>query len=237
MTHRSTRLRLPAMQEAVAIWLASFLAILVSTLFFRGQAKLIATVSFLYLPLLAMYSRGEDYRDYGVTLRRWREDLKLAALLFALVVPLYFAAYLLFAQLLAHLPRSLASHLWPYAAAAHFKPRVPPRFELWVIDQLLVVALPEEFFYRGFLQTRLRDALPQGRRLFGARLGPAFFLTAALFALGHLAVFDISRLAVFFPALLFGWLRERTGTVVGACLLHAACNLYELTLRTSFFGP
>ena len=71
---------------------------------------------------------------------------------------------------------------------------------------------------------------------FGARLGPAFFLTAALFALGHLAVFDVSRLAVFFPALLFGWLRERTGTVVGACLLHAGCNLYELTLRTSFFG-
>jgi membrane protease YdiL (CAAX protease family) len=237
MTDRSTRLRLPAMQEALAIWLASFLAILASTLFFRGHAKLIATVCFLYLPLLAMHSRGEDYRDYGVTLRRWREDLKLSALLFALVVPLYFAAYVLFAQLLAHLPRSLAGHLWPYALSAHFRLKVPAKFELWVVDQLFVVALPEEFFYRGFLQTRLRDALPRGRRFFGARLGPAFFLTAALFALGHLAVFDVSRLAVFFPALLFGWLRERTGTVLGACLLHAACNLYELTLRASFFGP
>src|SRR5713101_5207743 len=33
------------------------------------------------------------------------------------------------------------------------------------------------------------------------------------------------RLAVFFPALLFGWLREKTGTVLGATLLHAAFNL------------
>src|SRR5215831_8024321 len=129
MTQRSARLRLPAMQEALAIWLASFLAILASTLFFRGHAKLIATVCFLYLPLLAMHSRGEDYRDYGVTLRRWREDLKLAALLFD--------------QLLAHLPRSVAGYVWPYALTAHFRPKLPAKFELWVVDQLFVVALPE----------------------------------------------------------------------------------------------
>lgn len=226
-----------AVWESFGIWFASFLAILVATLLFRRHAKLVATISFLYLPLLAMSARGEDYRDYGVTGRKWRDDAKLAALLFALVVPLYFGAFVLFGRILAHLPPSLASHLWPYAGSLHFKPKMPTKMELWAIDQLLVVALPEEFFYRGFLQTRLRDAWPQGRVFLGSRLGPAFFVTAALFAIGHLAIFEVARLAVFFPALLFGWLRERTGTVVGACLLHAACNLYDLILRASFFTP
>jgi membrane protease YdiL (CAAX protease family) len=230
-------LPLTALQEALGIWLASFLAILVASSFLRGYAKLIATIAFLYLPLIAINRREETYQDYGVTLRKWREDLGLAALLFALIVPLYFAAHLLFAQILPHLPRPIAGYLWPYGTPPHFKPRLPANLDLWVLDQLLVVALPEEFFYRGYLQTRLRDAMPQGRFFLGARLGPAFFLTAALFAVGHLAVFDVGRLAVFFPALLFGWLRERTGTVIGSSVLHAACNIYEIALRASFFNP
>jgi membrane protease YdiL (CAAX protease family) len=117
-----------------------------------------------------------------------------------------------------------------------FHPKLPDQFGLWIIDQLLVVAVPEEFFYRGYLQSRLREAYPQGRMLLGARLGPAFFLTAVLFAIGHLSIFQLWRLAVFFPALVFGWLRERTGTVLGASLVHAGFNLYEMGLRASFFG-
>jgi membrane protease YdiL (CAAX protease family) len=230
-------LRLTAVQEALGIWLASFLAILVASSFLRGYAKIIATIAFLYLPLIAMNRREETYQDYGVTLRKWREDLGLAALLFALIVPLYFAAFVLLAQVLPHLPRPIAGYLWPYATPPQFKLRLPGHLDLWVLDQLLVVALPEEFFYRGYLQTRLRDAMPQGRFFLGARLGAAFFLTAALFAVGHLAVFDVGRLAVFFPALLFGWLRERTGTVIGSSVLHAACNIYEIVLRVSFFSP
>jgi membrane protease YdiL (CAAX protease family) len=99
-----------------------------------------------------------------------------------------------------------------------------------------VVALPEEFFYRGYLQGRLRDLWPEGKRVLGARLGRAFWLTALLFAVGHLAIFQAWRLAVIFPALLFGWMRERTGTVMGAALFHAACNLLALVLEASFFG-
>ncbi len=218
------------------MWGTSFAAILVASAVLHGYAKLVATVSFLYLPLVPMNRRGENYQDYGVTLRCWRQDLKLAGLLFALVVPLYFAGYVAFAELLRHLPAWLVPYLSPYGTDWSFKPRLPGKFDLWVLDQLLVVALPEEFFYRGYLQTRLRDAYPQGKLFLGARLGPAFLLTALLFAVGHLAVFQVWRLAVFFPALLFGWLRERTGTVLGSSLFHAACNLYELILRASFFG-
>ena len=85
------------------------------------------------------------------------------------------------------------------------------------MDELFVTALPEEFFYRGYLQARLSDVWP-GRcaRRWACWWDRRSWLTAALFALGHLAIFQGWRLAVFFPALLFGWLRERTGTIVGA---------------------
>ena len=46
---------------------------------------------------------------------------------------------------------------------------------------------------------------------------------------------QVYRLGVFFPALLFGWMRERTGTVVGAAVLHACCNLLVLVLEASFY--
>ncbi|MBN8231728.1 CPBP family intramembrane metalloprotease [Corallococcus macrosporus] len=230
--------RLSAVQEAVGLWALGFLGIVVAFLIAGGTSvpKLVATVGFLYLPLIPMRWRDEDYRDYGLSLRAWKEDVRLFLILSAIVGPLFFAGFAGFVQVVPHLPPGLAQHLTPIIGEGHFQPRLPPRFGEWVIDQLFVVALPEEFFYRGYLQARLRDAWPQGRVVLGARLGRAFWVTAVLFALGHLAIFQTWRLAVFFPALLFGWMRERTGTLVGCSLFHAACNLYVRFLEVSFFG-
>ena len=103
---------------------------------------------------------------------------------------------------------------------------------LWV--QLLLVALPEELFYRGYLQTRLQQLF--GRRLviFGGDVGPAVLVTSAVFALGHLiAIPAPGRLAVFFPSLLFGWLRDRTGSIVPGIVFHALSNLL-LAVLTRF---
>lgn len=225
-----------AVREVLWVWALCFGALLLAYLTIRPYAKLVATAGFLYLPLWAMRRRGEDYVDYGVSLRRLGEDLKLCGVLLAIVAPLFVAGFVGFAELLQHLPEPVAQLLAPYTGSWSFRPRLPDRFGEWVVDQLFVVALPEEFFYRGYLQSRLRDAWPRGRVVLGARLGPAFWLTAVLFALGHLAVFEFWRLGVVFPALLFGWLRERTGTVIGAALFHAACNLGVMVLEASLYG-
>ncbi len=228
--------RLSAVQEALALWALCFALVVIAYVFVREQAKLVATVCFLYLPLLAMNGRGEDHAEYGVTFRRWREDLKLFLLLFGITVPLFTLAYVVYAELLLHLPKPLVQLISPYAGPWQFELRLPNRFGEWVVDQLLVVALPEEFFYRGFLLTRLSEAWPQGRTVLGVRVGRAFWVTAILFALGHLAIFEAWRLAVFFPALLFAWMRLRTGTVIGAALYHAGCNLLVKVLDASFYG-
>jgi len=99
-----------------------------------------------------------------------------------------------------------------------------------------VVALPEEMFFRGYLLQRLEARFPPRHRLAGAPVGWALLLSAVLFALGHVLVdFNPQRLAVFFPALLFGWMRARTGSLAAGAAFHAFCNLLSDVLHTSFF--
>lgn len=226
-----------AAAEAFTLWALCFAAIVVTWLTFTGLAKVVATVGFLYLPLWSMDRRGEDYRDFGLSTRQLGRDVKQFLAVSAVVFPLFILGYVVFAWIFPSLPADWVRALTPYVGTPHFEFRLPARFGEWVVDQVFVVALPEEFFYRGFLQTRLRDAWPGGRVFLGARLGRAFWVTALLFALGHLAIFQVWRLAVFFPALVFGWMRERSGSVVGAALFHAAANLLVQVLDASFFGP
>ena len=141
-----------------------------------------------------------------------------------------------------------AQHLGEPVAQSHF--RLGPRAETpepavynpgaltlplrhtWLLNllltQLLLIAFAEEFFYRGYLQKRWSE----GRKTRVAlRLGPLRItrtnvVVSALFALGHLAIEPgLARLAVFFPSLLFGALRDRDDSIAGATLYHATCNV------------
>ncbi len=125
---------------------------------------------------------------------------------------------------------------------AHFAPRMtfslawrPAEIANDVAGQIFVIALPEEAFYRGYLQSRLDDAWPPRWAVLGARVGPGLLVGAAIFALGHIATVHLPvRLAVFFPALLFGWLRARTGGVGASIVFHAFCNVYSQALGRGY---
>ncbi len=119
-----------------------------------------------------------------------------------------------------------------------------------VFGQLVIIALPEEAFYRGYLQSRLDEALPgfgwrkdpstgemvpTRLRAFGASVGPSLLVTSLIFALGHLATIrEPARLAVFFPSLLFGWLRYRTKGIGAGIAFHAMCNVFSEMLGKGF---
>ncbi len=101
--------------------------------------------------------------------------------------------------------------------------------------QLVIIALPEEAFYRGYLQSRLDDIFPPKLRVFGASIGPSLVITSVIFALGHFATIrEPARLAVFFPSLLFGWLRARTGGIGAGVAFHASCNVFSEMLGKGF---
>jgi membrane protease YdiL (CAAX protease family) len=118
---------------------------------------------------------------------------------------------------------------------AHFVFRLPPSVFDEIAGQLVVIALPEEAFFRGYLQTSLDRVWRPGWRILGADLGPGWLVAAAIFAVGHvLTIPQPARLAVFFPALVFGWLRQRTGGVGASVLFHASCNLFSAALGRGF---
>lgn len=99
---------------------------------------------------------------------------------------------------------------------------------------LLVVALPEEAFFRGYLQTALTDQF-SGRSSFLFRASWAIVIASLLFALGHLATTPIvGRLAVFFPSLLFGALRVQTKGIGASIVLHAQCNVFSALLNAGY---
>ena len=113
---------------------------------------------------------------------------------------------------------------------------VPPNIASFVLAQLIVVALPEEAFFRGYVQTGLTDLAKRRVRMLGAELAPgAWILQGVLFALLHFIVDPHpSRLAVFFPGLLFGWVRAWRGGIGAAMALHAMSNLYSEILARSW---
>jgi len=103
------------------------------------------------------------------------------------------------------------------------------------LGQLLLVALPEEAFYRGYLQTRLDEALAPRVRILGAEVGPGILLASVIFALGHFVTIPLpARLAVFFPSLVFGWLRTRTRGIGASLGFHAFCNIFSELLGRAY---
>ncbi len=91
---------------------------------------------------------------------------------------------------------------------------LPPLWE-FLFRQAVLVALPEEVFFRGFLYDAFAEAGWE-----------PVLSSSVLFAAGHLAIlYSPYRALTFFPALLFGWTRKRTGAVYVPILLHLFFNL------------
>lgn len=95
----------------------------------------------------------------------------------------------------------------------------------WIQVFSLVLWYPvlEELLFRGALQGFL-SSTGFGQRVL-AGLSVSNLLTAALFTLLHLAYrADPLAWLVFFPALAFGYFRDRQASIIGPILLHSAFN-------------
>lgn len=190
--------------------------------FIQRNLLFLAALTFIALPVIAARVREESLDAFGIGSRRLWAELLFALGLALVIFPPFFGGYHIYQD------------VW-FSHAPHFA--WPKNLYAISVTHLLLVALPEELFYRGYLQEKLRRAFPGGVRLLGATIGPAILLTAALFALGHFVV-DLRpmRLGVFFPALLFGWIKERTGTITAPILFHAMSNVFMATLEKTYFG-
>jgi membrane protease YdiL (CAAX protease family) len=189
----------------------------------HGLVGAAAVAAFLWVPLRLLERRGQDACDAGWRFDRLGRDLAWALGACALVLPLFTAGFALFAKWAASLPPEAAFWVGPYARKQPLRLEVPLEWAFaGQVAGNAAVAFAEEFFYRGYMTLRFEE-----------RHGPVWsaIAAAALFAVGHLLTPAPWRLLVFFPAVLFAWLRNRTGTVIGASVAHFLCNVWLLILQ------
>ena len=182
-------------------------------------AGLLVAASFVGVPLGIARWRKLPADILAVDPPIW-PAVRMALLVAAVVLPIYAIGFDSWHTLVLHKLRIV-----PTSAAWRGLPEQ-------ILVQLGAIAVPEELFFRGYVQGRLQQVWPARRRLLGQPFGAAHVVAALLFALIHLvAVPAPFRLLVFFPGLLFGWLAQRTGSALAAAVLHALCNVALFLLQ------
>ena len=123
-----------------------------------------------------------------------------------------------------------------WGAALPLCPR-PPRGEwgLWLVYQFGYVALSEETFFRGYVQSAVTR---RASRRFGRSATWIGILSgAALFAVAHVAVLGrLTGLSVFPAGIIFGWLRARSGTLLAPILFHGLSNVAYILISVWLAG-
>lgn len=106
-----------------------------------------------------------------------------------------------------------------------FNLTIPSNFGMIILHQVLIVALPEEFFFRATIQAGLDEVLKPKWKLFGVKFGWGLFIGSLLFGSAHVGYQGVFGLTTAVPALIFGLLYLKRGNVAGSAIFHAACNL------------
>ena len=95
-----------------------------------------------------------------------------------------------------------------------------PQKSSFILYTLLLVALPEEWFFRGYFMQRVE--------LIGISKLRANIITSAFFAILHVPAQGVFGMSVFVPSLVLGWLYQLRQDMVLIILIHALSNLVYL---------
>lgn len=171
------------------------------------------SVQFLQLgaALVMILAFGRSRRTYGLV-PNWQHDLRLGGALALLFIVLHVGGTAAFGGLA--LKRTSASAVIST-----------------VIFQFFLSGIGEEVVFRGYMQSRLNQAFGRPWSVGGIRFGMGLVLTALLFGLGHaLDGFNpfvhsynwnlFAGVVTGIWAVLYGLMREKTGSVLGAGILH-----------------
>lgn len=96
------------------------------------------------------------------------------------------------------------------------------------LSLLLLIALPEEWFFRAYLMVRLKSLFKDYNASNLVAAWSSNITSSALFTLVHLPTQGLFGLSVFFPSLVFGWIYQKSNSLIIIILLHAISNLVFL---------
>jgi len=182
----------------------------------------IVAVLFLYVPVMVLWMRRRSIDFLTCNLGDFLRSIKIFLITAIIVFPIFF--------LLAHLWQNIVMRESNFVLAGF-----PDVFST-ILFQLLVVALPEEFFFRGYFQSAIDQVFVKKYRFLGADLGLGWLITAVVFAFAHsIITYQWWHFSIFFPALLFGYLRLRTGSIVAPILFHTSANIFMNWFSRCYF--
>lgn len=199
----------------------------------------LVAVVFLYGPVVVAWRRHEDLFDYGFRTDPAAKNIAFASVALAIILPIFLLVYLGFYDVVCDW--KTIKRLAPPGTCAGWNginwemPKLGWSFAEFAAVQVVVVALPEELFFRGCLHKLLEQRFPPARRILSGGIGLALLLSSLAFALVHLPKNgDPRALATFFPGLLFGWMRSATGSIAPSVAVHAASNIWVRLLDLTF---
>lgn len=105
-----------------------------------------------------------------------------------------------------------------------FDPKIVPInfFVLWAFKNLLLVSLPEELFFRGFIQHELGKWNSYG----------GWIIASLLFGIGHIGGGFLYVFLSTLAGLMYGWLYLRTNNIFISILAHFFFNTLHIGLFT-----
>ena len=89
------------------------------------------------------------------------------------------------------------------------------------ISVIFLIALPEEWFFRYYYLQQLEIG---GRRAWVNNI-----ICSLLFTAAHIPTQGLAGMAVFFPSLVFGYVYQRSRSLIIIVLLHGLANLLYVT--------
>lgn len=190
--------------------------------FINTYLSVIVAFILLYAPIIVLWFRRRRVVFFETNLRHIVGSLKVTLIVSLIIFP----AFLIFA------------HFWQILIIGYSKFRSAsfPGLPQVIFYQLLLVALPEEFYFRGYVQPALNEVFKPRWNIFGVRLGWSWIVTAAVFAVAHTIItYQWWHFAIFFPGLVFGWLKEKTGAITSPILFHAASNILMNWFARSYY--
>lgn len=171
---------------------------------------LVTPIVLLYTPLLIYQKRRLplDFID-----KSWLQ-VKQSLIYFSLASLVIFPVFLLG----AHLYQSFLGYSYQSASMNGLLNLI--------LGQIIMVALPEEVFFRGYMQKELKTIFKKDYQIGLLSVNKGVLLTSFLFAISHsLITVQWWHLFIFFPSMIFAFLKEKTGTILAPILFHASSNI------------
>jgi len=184
-----------------------------------GAGWLITPGILIFAALIPTALQKRKFPGFGFNIRQMKDSLVMLGWTCVVIFPLTFCG------------------LWVLKSFG-LKPPFPPVLSqgqdwvYWLFYQFMYVALSEEVFFRGYLQSNIhRLTTPAMGKMPRLQQWTSIVISTSCFTVAHIIVQgQIISVLIFLPGLVLGWLFIRTRSLLAPILFHGLANACYLVM-------